>query len=328
MKKIVITGGVGFIGSHITEEMCEAFPDAKIVVLDKMTYAADISYLLPLIQSQRVQLAVGDICDYQFCLDLLTGCDLLIHAAAESHVDRSFHSSMLFTQTNALGTHTVLEACRTVEVPRIIHVSTDEVYGEVLSGACDESGPLNPTNPYSASKAAAEMIVNGYRHSFKLPIIVIRANNVCGIRQFPEKLIPRAIMALITNQKIPLHGDGNNVRHYLCAPDFASALTVLADKGIVNETYNIGSPDEFTNRQVAKMICAEFGESFDDCVRFVADRPFNDRRYAISWDKISNLGWKPKHTLPQEIPAIVAWYKQNADNMLTRMSWVKNHDHD
>jgi UDP-glucose 4,6-dehydratase len=327
MRKIVITGGAGFIGSHITEEMCEAFPDAKIVVIDKMTYAADIGYLLPLLQSRRVQLAVGDICDYQFCLDQLAGCDLLIHAAAESHVDRSFHSSVLFTHTNALGTHTVLEACRTAEVPRIIHVSTDEVYGEVLAGSTDEAGPLNPTNPYSASKAAAEMIVNGYRHSFKLPIIVIRANNVCGIRQFPEKLIPRSIMSLITNQPIPLHGDGSNVRHYLCATDFASALTVLADKGIINETYNIGSPDEFTNRQVAKMICDEFGRDFDENVRFVANRPFNDRRYSISWSKISNLGWKPKRTLPQEIPSIVSWYRKNADNMLTRMSWVKNHDH-
>lgn len=324
--KIVITGGAGFIGSHITEEMCASFPDAEIVVLDKMTYAADINNLLPLIQANRVYLAVGDVCDYQFCLDILKGCDLLIHAAAESHVDRSFHSSILFTHANALGTHTILEACRVIKVPRIIHVSTDEVYGEVMSGACDESGALNPTNPYSASKAAAEMIVNGYRHSFRLPIIVIRANNVCGIRQFPEKLIPRSIMSLISGRKIPLHGDGNNVRHYLCAEDFATALTILADKGIINETYNIGSPDEFSNREVAQMVCDEFGVRFRENVEFVGDRPFNDRRYAISWAKISNLGWTAARTLPKEMPSIVSWYRKNSDTMLSRMARAENGD--
>jgi dTDP-glucose 4,6-dehydratase len=327
MNKIVITGGSGFIGSHITEELCEAFPNANVVVLDKMTYAADISYILPLIQSKRVQLAVGDICDYRFCLEVMAGCDLLVHAAAESHVDRSFHTSVLFTQTNALGTHTILETCRVAKVSRIIHVSTDEVYGEVLSGACDETGPLNPTNPYSASKAAAEMIVNGYKYSFGLPIIVIRANNVFGIRQFPEKLIPRSIMSLISGQKIPLHGDGANVRHYLSARDFAAALTMLVKHGIVNETYNIGSPDEFTNRQVAKMICNEFGLDFDAHTQFVADRPFNDRRYAISWDKISNLGWVPRHSLPVDISGIVAWYRDNAEILLQRMERVRLHDH-
>ncbi len=328
MKKIVITGGAGFIGSHITEQVAQAFPGTTIIVLDKMTYAADISYILPLIQSKRIELAVGDVCDYRFCLELFSDCDLVIHAAAESHVDRSFHSSMLFTHTNAVGTHTVLEACRMAGVPRIIHISTDEVYGEVIAGARDEMGALNPTNPYSASKAAAEMIVNGYRHSFKLPIIVIRANNVCGIRQFPEKLIPRAIMALITGEKIPLHGDGKNTRHYLCATDFASALAILAEKGITNETYNIGSPDEFTNREVAEMICGAFGYNAKDHVQFVADRPFNDRRYAVSWDKISNLGWKPERTLPRELPSIVEWYKKNADNMLARMSLAKSTDQD
>jgi len=328
MNRIVITGGAGFIGSHISEEICRSFPAAAVVVLDKMTYAADISYILPLIQSRRIELAVGDICDYQFCLDTLTGCDLVIHAAAESHVDRSFHSSVQFTRTNALGTHTLLEACRVARVSRIIHVSTDEVYGEVLSGECDENAPLNPTNPYSASKAAAEMIVSGYRHSFKLPIVVIRANNVCGIRQFPEKLIPRSILALLSNQKIRLHGDGNQVRHYLCATDFASALTILADKGIVNETYNIGSLEELTNRDVARLICAELGRDFDTHVEYVADRPFNDRRYAITWNKISNLGWKPAKSLVGEMPSIVNWYRENAQNLRVRLERAKTFDHD
>ncbi len=306
--------------------MCEAFPKSQVVVLDKMTYAADINYLLPLIGSGRIELVVGDVCDFELCQRVTKDCDLVVHAAAESHVDRSFHSSIMFTHSNALGTHTILEACREAKVPRIIHVSTDEVYGEVLSDHCDETGVLNPTNPYSASKAAAEMIVNGYRHSFKLPVIIIRANNVFGIRQFPEKLIPRAIMSLIAGKKIPLHGDGRNVRHYLAATDLADALALLAKDGVINEIYNIGSPDEFSNRDVAKMICDEFKCSFDSNVEFVSDRPFNDRRYAISWDKLTALGWKPRYSLPKKITEIVAWYKRNSNLILRKMSQIPSND--
>jgi dTDP-glucose 4,6-dehydratase len=313
MRKILITGGAGFIGSHFVEALAENYPDHRIIVLDKMTYAADISYIAPLLEKHRVQLVMGDICDFDLCRRLMQDCELVVHAAAESHVDRSFHSSILFTNTNALGTHTVMEACREVGVPRIIHVSTDEVYGEVLSGEVDESGTMNPTNPYSASKAAAEMIVNGYRHSFKLPIVVVRANNVYGIRQFPEKLIPRCIMSLIDGNRIPLHGDGSNIRHYLAAPDFASALVLLARKGLINETYNIGSREEYPNREVVRMLCDQFNVSFEESVKFVTDRPFNDRRYSISWDKISELGWSPKHSLRKDIPMIVDWYRKNAD---------------
>jgi UDP-glucose 4,6-dehydratase len=320
IHKILITGGAGFIGSHLVERTCAAFPESQVIVLDKMTYAADVNYLLPLLASGRIELVVGDVCDFELCRSVIMGCDLVIHAAAESHVDRSFHSSIMFTQTNALGTHTVLEACRAAEVPRIIHVSTDEVYGEVLGGHCDETRRMNPTNPYSASKAAAEMIVYGYRHSFKLPILVIRANNVFGIRQFPEKIIPRAIMSLIAGEKIPLHGDGRNVRHYLSVFDLADALVLLANKGVINEIYNVGSPDEFSNRDVAKMICDQFGQPIESSVEFVADRPFNDRRYAISWAKITELGWKPQHRLPDQLPSIVDWYKKNATRIFGKMA--------
>lgn len=320
MRKILITGGAGFIGSHFVEGLAAAFPEHRVVVLDKMTYAADINNIAPIIGASRAQLVVGDVCDFDLCRKLADGCDLVVHAAAESHVDRSFNSSILFTSTNALGTHTVMEACRETQVPRIIHVSTDEVYGEVPLGDCDEAGMLNPTNPYSASKAAAEMIVNGYRHSFKLPVIVVRANNVYGIRQFPEKLIPRCIMSLIDGQKIPLHGDGNNVRHYLSAPDFAAALVLLANKGVINETYNIGSTDEYANHEVARMICEQFNVSFENSVEFVRDRPFNDSRYSISWDKITALGWKPSHRLPNDIPIVVDWYRKNADVIRERLA--------
>ncbi len=320
MRTILITGGAGFIGSHFTEALVAAYPGHRVIVLDKMTYAADVTYIQPLLDSNRAQLVIGDICDFDTCRKLLHECDLVVHAAAESHVDRSFHSSILFTQTNALGTHTVMEACRDAKVPRIVHVSTDEVYGEVLSGDIAEAGELNPTNPYSASKAAAEMIVNGYRHSFKLPVVVVRANNVYGIRQFPEKLIPRCIMSLIDGKKIPLHGDGSNVRHYLAAPDFAAALILLAQKGVINEVYNIGSREEYPNREVVKMLCEQFNVGFDDSVEFVSDRPFNDRRYSISWDKISQLGWTPRHSLKRDIPMVVDWYRKNAEALREKLN--------
>ncbi len=318
MRKILITGGVGFIGSHVTEQVCAAFPKAEVIVLDKMTYAADVHNVLPLIANDRIRLVVGDVCDFELATRVIHGCDLVIHAAAESHVDRSFHNSIVFTRSNTLGTHTIMEACREMKVERVIHVSTDEVYGEVLSGQADENSPLNPTNPYSASKAAAEMIVNGYLHSFKLPVIMVRANNIFGIRQFPEKLIPRAIVSLIAGEKIPIHGTGTNVRHFLAATDFAHALVMLIQRGKTNEIYNIGSPDELPNLDVVRMICKEFGADFDDSVEFVQDRPFNDRRYAISWEKISRLGWRPQHSLPEEMPSIVAWYKENAVRMCRR----------
>jgi len=319
VRKILITGGAGFIGSHFVDALVDAYPAHRIIVLDKMTYAADINHISAHLEQHRVQLVMGDICDYDICRKLIQDCDLVVHAAAESHVDRSFHSSILFTHTNTLGTHTIMEACRDAQVPRIIHVSTDEVYGEVLSGEVNENGEMNPTNPYSASKAAAEMIVNGYRHSFNLPVVVVRANNVYGIRQFPEKLIPRSIMSLIDGKKIPLHGDGSNVRHYLAAPDFASALVLLAREGKINETYNIGSREEYSNRDVVRMLCEQFNVSFDSSVEFVADRPFNDRRYSISWEKICGLGWKPRHNLRNDIPVVVDWYRKNADSMREKL---------
>jgi UDP-glucose 4,6-dehydratase len=318
MRRILITGGAGFIGSHITEQLCAAFPKTDIVVLDKMTYAADIHNILPLIANDRIRLVVGDVCDFELCRQVIHGCDLVVHAAAESHVDRSFHNSIVFTRSNTLGTHTVMEVCRELKVPRIIHVSTDEVYGEVLEGECDETSALNPTNPYAASKAAAEMIVHGYRHSFRLPTIIVRANNIFGIRQFPEKLIPCSIMSLIVGKKIPLHGDGMNVRHFLSATDFAHAVVMLVERGVINEVYNIGSPDEFANHAVVRMVCKEFAADFESSIEYVKDRPFNDRRYAISWEKISKLGWRPQYSLPEELPHIVTWYKENAPRICRR----------
>ena len=311
MKKIVITGGAGFIGSHIVEHFAATYPNAEIVVLDKMTYAADIRNIFSLMREPRFQLIVGNICDLDTCVRAVKGADLVIHAAAESHVDNSFGNSFEFTQTNVVGTHCLMEACRRENVERIIHVSTDEVYGEVISGTADENALLKPTNPYSASKAAAEMIISGYLRSYKIPLVMVRANNIFGIRQYPEKIIPKFMISMMMGNKLTLHGSGQNRRHYLSAWDFAEALEMLAKFGEIGRCYNIGTVEEYTNFQMAQMISSIFGLSVDETVTYVADRPFNDFRYAVEWSQIAALGWKPKRSLRDELPVLARWYAEN-----------------
>ena len=308
MKKIIITGGAGYIGSHIVEKFAADYPAAAITVLDKMTYAAHLDNLLQLLTPGRIELVVGDVCDRTACDRVMKDADLVIHAAAESHVDNSFSSSLEFTHTNVYGTHCVMESCRQAGVPKIIHISTDEVYGEVVSGSVNEDAVLKPTNPYSASKAAAEMVINGYKQSYKLPVIIIRANNIFGIRQYPEKIIPRFILSLMMGRKLTLHGSGQNRRHYLSAHDLAAALKLLAEKGEIGGCYNIGTAEEYTNLQMASMICALFGLNPEDQITHVTDRPFNDARYAVDWSRLSALGWSPQHRLSDDLPGIAAWY--------------------
>ncbi len=323
VKKIVITGGAGFIGSHIVEHFAKEYPNAEILVLDKMTYAADVHNILHLLHDSRVELMVGDICDLATCTRAVEGADLVIHAAAESHVDNSFGNSLEFTRTNVVGTHCLMEACRMARTPRIIHVSTDEVYGEVITGTADENALLKPTNPYSASKAAAEMIISGYRRSYNLPVLMVRANNIFGIRQFPEKIIPKFLTQLLTGQNLTIHGNGKNSRHYLSAWDFAEALDILARFGEIGGCYNIGTTEEYTNLEVAQLLCGLFGLNAKDVVTHIQDRPFNDFRYAVEWSQIAALGWAPRRRLVDELPAIARWYAENLQRFDTENEMVR-----
>lgn len=324
MNKIVITGGAGFIGSHVVDHFFNKYENAEIVIFDKMTYAADVRNISPLIDDPRVSLVVKDICDLDACVDILKNTDLLLHLAAESHVDNSFGNSMEFTRTNVMGTHALMEAAHRHKIPKIIHVSTDEVYGEVLEGEVDESFNMYPTNPYSASKAAAEMVISGYIRSFKLPVTVVRANNIFGIRQFPEKIIPKFLLMLMQGQKLTLHGNGRNKRHYLAAPDFAAALSLIAERWKPFEIYNIGTNEEYTNLEVSSMLCEQFGLKLDDCASFVEDRPFNDGRYALNWNHITELGWKPKFSLEKELPKIAQWYADNLNRYEAKAQLVNS----
>lgn len=309
--RIVLTGGAGFIGSHVADHLLETQPDTKLTILDKMTYAADFRNVADALTHRHTRLVVGDICDLETCQRVTKDADLVIHLAAESHVDNSFGNSLHFTRVNVLGTHTLAEACRINKVPRLLHVSTDEVCGDIIEGAFSESSPLAPTNPYSASKAGAEMVLRGYISSFGLPVVICRGNNVYGPRQYPEKIIPKFCLLLERGQPLTVHGDGSNVRSYLAVQDFAAAIAQLALSGITGEVYNVGTTEEYTNLEIANMLSERFGRPTAN-VCFVADRPFNDRRYSVDSSKMQALGWRPQRTLIGELDKIVAWYRTNA----------------
>ncbi len=310
-RKIVVTGGAGFIGSHVVDAIRSQSADSTILVVDKLTYAANFNFISDHLSGSPTFLRLADVTDYDSMVSALENTDVVFHLAAESHVDRSFRNSMEFTRSNTLGTHVLLEAARENSVPLFVHVSTDEVYGEVTGQALTEEGSLNPTNPYSASKAAAEMIISGYMKSFNTPVITVRANNIFGIRQFPEKIISTFICKAILGQQMPIHGNGEHQRHYLAAQDFADALLLVCEKGKPGDCFNVGGIEEYTNLQIAEMISEAFGLDPRRSVIFEKDRPFNDRRYAVDWRRIAALGWKPRRTLKATLPDMVQWYKQN-----------------
>ncbi len=230
--------------------------------------------------------------------------------AAESHVDRSFKNSILFTKTNTLGAHIFFQTCLEKKVKKIVHVSTDEVYGEKLLGSFDEKSHLNPTNPYSASKAAAEIIINSYNYHFKSNILIVRGNNIYGKRQFPEKLIPSCITKLIKNKPIEIHGSGNHIRCYLSAVDFANAIYLLLKKKRTG-IFNIGNNKYFKNIEIAKIICKKFKKDKKKFIHFVKDRPFNDRRYSVNINKMKKIGWRPRNSLINDLDEIIKWYHDN-----------------
>ena len=309
--KIFITGGAGFIGSHICEELYKKIPNSKLVILDKITYAANLKFISHLIKDKkRVKFIKADIIDNTKYKKKIKNFDIAINVAAESHVDRSFKNSILFTKTNTLGAHIFFQTCLEKKVKKIVHVSTDEVYGEKLLGSFDEKSHLNPTNPYSASKAAAEIIINSYNYHFKSNILIVRGNNIYGKRQFPEKLIPSCITKLIKNKPIEIHGSGNHIRCYLSAIDFANAIYLLLKKKKTG-IFNIGNNKYFKNIEIAKIICKKFKKDKKQFIHFVKDRPFNDRRYSVNINKMKKIGWRPRNSLINDLDEIIKWYHDN-----------------
>lgn len=311
--RILITGGSGFIASHLVNHMVQKYPDYYIINLDKLDACSSVQNNEGVKNLPNYKFIQGDITSADLMNYVLQSenIDTIIHAAAQSHVDTSFGNSFSFTHNNVYGTHVLLESAKNANIKKFIHVSTDEVYGSCDSDRKSESSATNPTNPYSASKAAAESIVRGYINSFNFPAIITRGNNVYGPNQYVEKLIPKFTTRLLRDEKCCIHGDGSNRRHYLHVLDTVSAFDVILHKGVIGETYNIGSPDEFTNMEVAYMLIELIKkENPEKWIEYVPDRAFNDSRYYLTFEKLTNLGWTPQWSFRDALPKVVDWYKK------------------
>lgn len=301
--KLLVTGGCGFIGSNFVNYYFKQNPHATIVNLDAMYYcASETNVDLEVRDSSRYHLVKGNLCSYDLIANILNiyQIDTIIHFAAQSHVQNSFEDALQYTHDNVQGTHTLLEASRKYgKIKRFIHISTDEVYGESMLNSDEEKKNENsilcPTNPYAATKAAAELIAKSYYHSFKMPIIITRGNNVYGPNQYPEKLIPRFIQQLQRDEKVTIQGDGSNVRAFLHVNDVCSALKLILEKGEIGEIYNVGSDDhhEYKVLQIAHILIEKIKKTtqYNDWITYIEDRPFNDKRYYISNEKVKQLGW-------------------------------------
>jgi dTDP-glucose 4,6-dehydratase len=301
--KLLVTGGCGFIGSNFVNYYFKQNSDATIVNLDAMYYcASETNVNVEVRESSRYHLIKGNLCSYDLIANILNiyQIDTIIHFAAQSHVQNSFEDALQYTHDNVQGTHTLLEASRKHgKIIRFIHISTDEVYGESMLNSDEEKKNENsilcPTNPYAATKAAAELIAKSYYHSFKMPIIITRGNNVYGPNQYPEKLIPRFIQQLQQDEKVTIQGDGSNVRAFLHVNDVCSALKLILEKGEIGEIYNVGSDDhhEYKVLQIAHILIEKIKKTneYNDWITYIEDRPFNDKRYYISNEKVKQLGW-------------------------------------
>jgi dTDP-glucose 4,6-dehydratase/UDP-glucose 4,6-dehydratase len=304
MKNVLVTGGCGFIGSNFINYYFDKNSDVNIVNLDAMYYcASEFNVKEEIRNSERYHLVKGNLCSFDLLTHILSNykIDTIIHFAAQSHVQNSFEDSLQYTNDNVLGTHTLLETTRRYgKVEKFIHISTDEVYGESMivdtEEKKNESSVLCPTNPYAATKAAAELIAKSYYFSFKMPIIITRGNNVYGPNQYPEKLIPRFIELLKEDKQVTIQGDGSNVRAFLHVLDVCGALECILEKGQLGEIYNIGSDDhyEYSVLEIAQKLIKliKNTDDYDKWITYIADRPFNDKRYYISNEKVKDLGWE------------------------------------
>src|SRR5215468_535973 len=313
---VLVTGGCGFIGSNLVRHLRAERPDWKVVNLDLLTYAGNLENLRDLEGDSRHAFMRGDITDPALTDAVISEhrIDAVLHLAAESHVDRSILGPEAFVRTNVLGTQVLLEAAHRAGVRRFVMVSTDEVYGSLgPTGAFTETSPLQPSSPYSASKASADLLALAFHHTFGLDVVVTRCSNNYGPYQFPEKLIPLMVVNALHDEPLPVYGDGGNVRDWLHVEDHCRALVTVLERGRAGEVYNIGGGAEQRNLDLVKMLLATLRKP-ESLIRFVKDRPGHDRRYAIDPTKVrAELGWTPRHTFQQGLEATVRWYVDNPE---------------
>ena len=317
--KIIVTGGAGFIGGNFVHYMLNKYNDYKIICLDALTYAGNMETLEPVKDNPNFKFYKADIADRDAVYEIFEKekPDIIVNFAAESHVDRSIDNPGIFLQTNIIGTGVLMDACRKYGITRYHQVSTDEVYGDLPLDRPDlfftETTPLHTSSPYSASKASADLLVQAYHRTFKLPVTISRCSNNYGPYHFPEKLIPLMIANALADKELPVYGKGENVRDWLYVEDHCSAIDLIIHKGRVGEVYNIGGHNEKTNLEVVKIILKELSKS-EDLIRYVTDRPGHDMRYAIDPTKIHNeLGWLPETKFEDGIKKTIKWYLDNKE---------------
>lgn len=310
-RRLLVTGGAGFIGSHFVR-LALACGIPEIVILDKLTYAGSLLNLEGVLDDPRVRFLQGDVADPDAVAEAIAGCEAVVNFAAETHVDRSLLEPAAFVQTNVWGTMVLLEHATRARVARFLHVSTDEVYGEVLSGAAKEDDPLRPRNPYAASKAAAEHFAFAYWTSYGLPVLITRGCNTYGPYQYPEKFIPLAITNLLSGQPIPIYGDGLQERDWLFVDDHCRAIWMVLLHGEPGQVYNIGASEHRPNLAVARALVELLGAD-PAAIVHVADRPGHDRRYAVDWSRLAALGWRPRISFAEGLAKTVAWYCARQD---------------
>jgi len=313
--RLLVTGGAGFIGSNFIRYFLRKYPQARIVNLDKLTYAGNLDNLEEIRSHRNYQFVRGDICNQALVRGLFSEpFDAVGHFAAESHVDRSIIGAREFARTNVLGTHTLLDAARRSGVKRFLHVSTDEVYGSLAPGEmASEDAPLRPRSPYAASKAGSDLMALSFFETYRFPVIITRSTNNYGPFQFPEKLIPLMITNALEGKRLPIYGDGLNERDWLHVDDHCAALDRILQAGEPGQIYNIAAGQPVTNLEIVRGLLKILGES-EELIEFVQDRPGHDRRYALSTEKIRRqLGWLPAIKLEQGLARTVEWYRTHAD---------------
>lgn len=315
--RLLVTGGAGFIGSCFIRHILNKYPDYKIINLDLLTYCGNLKNLSDIENNLNYSFVKGNICDKILVRNLISEVDCIVNFAAESHVDNSIKNPEIFIETNVKGTLNLLQAANEIGIKKFVQISTDEVYGSLKEGYFYETTPLAPNSPYAASKASADMIVMAYYKTFNLPVLITRCSNNYGEYQYPEKLIPFFISKLLKNEKVPVYGDGSNVRDWLYVYDHCEAIDTVLHKGRIGEVYNIGGHNEKTNLEITRLILKAMGKN-ESCIEYVNDRLGHDKRYAISNNKITTeLNWKPRVDFENGIKHTIEWYLNNSE-------WIKN----
>ncbi len=311
--RFLITGGAGFMGSNYVRFLLKRFSDAEVLVFDKLTYAGRLENLHDVKDDPRFKFLRGDICDEEALTRAIKDFepDVVVNFAAETHVDRSINEPAPFLKTNVFGVFMVLEACRKLDVPKLVHISTDEIYGDLREGgSATEDWPLRPSSPYSASKASGDLLCQAYHRTYGVKVVIARPCNNYGPYQYPEKLIPKTILRALHNKPIPIYGTGEQVRDWLYVEDFCEALQTLVEKGVPGEAYNIPGFNEKKNIEVVKAILDILGKPHT-LIKYVPDRPGHDYRYSMRGDKILALGWKPRTPWIEGLKKTIEWYIRN-----------------